>query len=54
LHRIDANVRIVLMSGYAEDDARRRFAEMGIAAFLQKPFTLSDLGAAMQLVLGTS
>ncbi|MBC8075990.1 MAG: PAS domain-containing protein, partial [Chloroflexales bacterium] len=37
LHRIDANVRIVLMSGYAEDDARRRFAEMGVAAFLQKP-----------------
>jgi hypothetical protein len=40
------------MTGYAEEDARRRFTEMGVAAFLQKPFTLGDLADAMQLVLG--
>jgi two-component system, cell cycle sensor histidine kinase and response regulator CckA len=52
LRRLDPGVRIVLMTGYAEEDARRRFAEMGVAAFLQKPFTLGDLAGAMQLVLG--
>jgi two-component system cell cycle sensor histidine kinase/response regulator CckA len=52
LRRLDPSVRIVLMTGYAEEDARRRFAEMGVAAFLQKPFTLGDLAGAIQLVLG--
>lgn len=51
LRRVEPNVRIVLMSGYAEDDARRRFSEMGVAVFLQKPFTLSDLAEAMQVAL---
>ena len=51
LRRSNPRARIVLMTGYAEDDARRRFAELGIDAFLQKPFTLNDLGAAMKLAL---
>jgi CheY-like chemotaxis protein len=43
---------VVLMSGFAEDDARRRFAQLGIAAFLQKPFTFVDLITIVQRALG--
>ncbi len=35
--------RIILMSGYSEYDISRRFAEDGIAGFLQKPFGLEEL-----------
>jgi CheY-like chemotaxis protein len=54
LRRLDPSVRIVLMTGYAEEDARRRFAEMGVAGFLQKPFTLDDLTATMRQVFGAA
>lgn len=39
LLRIWPNTNIVLMSGFAEEEACRRFADKGLAGFLQKPFT---------------
>jgi two-component system cell cycle sensor histidine kinase/response regulator CckA len=35
--------RVILMSGYNEIEATRRFTTKGLAGFLQKPFSLADL-----------
>lgn len=43
IRNIFPEVRIVLMSGYSEYDISRRFAEDGIAGFLQKPFGIEEL-----------
>jgi len=37
------SARVVLMSGYNEIEATRRFTTKGLAGFLQKPFSVADL-----------
>ena len=51
LRRIDPNVRVLLMSGYNEQDAVARFVGKGIAGFIQKPFVLDDLKDQIQRLL---
>ncbi|MDQ7003992.1 MAG: response regulator [Ghiorsea sp.] len=41
--RIDPNVKVILSSGYNEQDATNRFAGKGLAGFLQKPYTPQHL-----------
>lgn len=43
--------RIILMSGYSEYDVSKKFADAGIAGFLQKPFQLQDLRKKISEVL---
>ena len=43
LCRIDPNVKVILSSGYNEQDATNRFAGKGLAGFLQKPYTPQQL-----------
>jgi DNA-binding NtrC family response regulator len=43
LCRIDPNVKVILSSGYNEQDATSRFSGKGLAGFLQKPYTLDAL-----------
>ncbi|MDQ2987028.1 MAG: response regulator [Armatimonadota bacterium] len=43
LRAIRADVPIVIMSGYTEQEAIRHFGENDEVVFLQKPFTISDL-----------
>lgn len=43
LRRIDPNVRVVLSSGYNEQDAVQRFAGRGLAGFIQKPYQVQKL-----------
>ena len=43
LRAIREDVRIVLSSGYAEEDATREFDEQDLAGFVHKPYTPSDL-----------
>jgi len=43
LRRIDPNVRVVLSSGYTEHEIAARFADLGFAGFIQKPYTLDTL-----------
>jgi len=45
------DVRIILSSGYSEQDATSRFVGKGLAGFIQKPFTLVDLEAKIREVL---
>lgn len=43
LKEINKEVRVLLMSGYSEQEASARFNGKGIAAFMQKPYTPQDL-----------
>ena len=46
-----ADARVLLMSGYSEQDAVSRFTGRGRAGFLQKPFRAADLKRKIQEVL---
>jgi PAS domain S-box-containing protein len=50
IRRINPQARVLLMSGYNEQEAISRFAGKGIAGFLPKPFTLGDLTAKLRLL----
>jgi signal transduction histidine kinase len=50
IQEIQADQRVVLMSGYNEDFAASRFTGR-IAGFLQKPFTREDLGETFRSLL---
>ena len=43
LRRIRADVKVLLSSGYSEQDAARQFTSEDIAGFLQKPYTPQEL-----------
>ena len=43
IKRIRPDARIVLMSGYAEQDATERFGSRGLSGFIQKPYELATL-----------
>lgn len=47
LKAINPAVRVILTSGYHEDEALEQFAEDSIVGFLQKPFRRSDLLALL-------
>ena len=52
LRRLDPHCRVVLTSGYNEQDAVQSFLGKGLVAFVQKPFQRSDLMQAMRKALG--
>lgn len=45
------DTRIILMTGYAEDDAREKSDGLQISAFLEKPFDLPRLRAIIEQAL---
>lgn len=51
LRKLDPNVRIILMSGYTEQDATGRGMGEGLTGFIQKPYELSTLRSALQSAL---
>ena len=51
LRRLDPGCRIVLTSGYNEQEAVQDFLGKGLVAFVQKPFLRRELMAAMQKAL---
>ncbi len=52
LKEIDPSARILLSSGYAMEGRPRSLLAAGAAGFLQKPYRLGDLGAALRRVIG--
>jgi CheY-like chemotaxis protein len=48
LKRIRENVRVVLSSGYNEQEVLVKFAGQGVAGFLQKPYTAASLREALR------
>ncbi|MDD5761548.1 MAG: response regulator, partial [bacterium] len=43
LRRLNPDVRVVLASGYSQEDVASRFAGKGLAGMLQKPYTLARM-----------
>jgi len=52
LRRIDPDIRVLLMSGYNEQDAIARFVGKGLAGFVQKPFGMNQLRDTLRTLLG--
>jgi DNA-binding NarL/FixJ family response regulator len=51
LRRIRPDVRIVLSSGYTEEEATRQFTARDLVGFLQKPYALTDLVRTIRTAL---
>jgi PAS domain S-box-containing protein len=51
LKKINPEVRVLLMSGYSEQEASNRFDGKGVAAFMQKPYTPQDLQEKLSEIL---
>ena len=51
LKKLRADVRVLLTSGYNEQEATRKFGGQGLVGFLQKPFTVSQLGEKLAAAL---
>lgn len=52
LRRMGSDVKVVLSSGYGEQTALSRFADLGLAGFVQKPYRYDDLLASVRQALG--
>lgn len=51
LKEMNPEVRVLLMSGYSEQEASARFNGKGVAAFMQKPYTPQDLQEKIHEIL---
>ncbi len=54
LRLIKPDVKVLLISGFGEQEATNRFAGKGLAGFLQKPFTPEGLRDKLRAILGGS
>src|SRR6478736_7700613 len=52
LRHLDPTVKVLLMSGYNQQDAVGRFTGKGLAGFVQKPFEIERILIAVRAVLG--
>jgi YesN/AraC family two-component response regulator len=52
LRSIRSDVKVILTSGYSEQEVNRRFLGEGIAGFIQKPYRLQELRSCLDRVLG--
>lgn len=48
LRALDPGVRVIMTSGYNEQDVTQRFAGKGLAGFIQKPYQSVDLGRILR------
>lgn len=46
--RIDPQAKVILSSGYSEHEASQLFSGRGLAGFLQKPYSMSELTARLK------
>ena len=51
IKRLDPDARIILMSGYSEQDATERFGGSGLSGFIQKPYELATLRSTLEAAL---
>ena len=52
MRRIRPGVKVILSSGYNEQEAIQQFASQGLAGFIQKPYRLQNLRAELERVAG--
>ena len=53
LQAIRPDVRVILCSGYTEQEVAQKFAIKGLAGFLQKPYSLGEFEAKVKAVIGS-
>ena len=53
LRMIDPDVRIIISSGYTEDDVAKRIQTAAISGFIQKPYRMQTLLALVESVVRT-
>lgn len=51
LRKVKPDVRVILSSGYNEQEATRRFSGQGLAGFIQKPYEMATLLAELGRVM---
>jgi CheY-like chemotaxis protein len=51
IRRIHPQIPVVLSSGFTESEALKRFVDLGLAGFLQKPYTATALARKMKQAL---
>lgn len=54
IHRLRPEIPVLLLSGYTEEEAARRFGGSGLAGFVHKPFRPQDLIEKLRQVLEPS
>jgi PAS domain S-box-containing protein len=52
LRKLRSDVRVILSSGYNEQDVTQRFVGKGLSGFVQKPYTVANLRSALKRALG--
>jgi CheY-like chemotaxis protein len=52
LRRLDPNVKVIMTSGYDEQDIISRFGGKGLGGFMQKPYTSADLLPKLRQLIG--
>jgi PAS domain S-box-containing protein len=50
LKEVNPNIRVILSSGHSEHDVAQEFQGQGLAGFLQKPYRIAELEAALARV----
>jgi len=53
LHRLDPTLKVILSSGFSQEEANRRFAEKNLAGFIQKPYRAAKLQRLLVRILET-
>ncbi|MEA1921656.1 MAG: response regulator, partial [Pseudomonadota bacterium] len=53
LRQIDKDVRVIVASGYSENDISEQFSGKGLAGVIQKPFQLAELRAKLKTALSS-
>jgi YesN/AraC family two-component response regulator len=51
LKKINPNVKVLLATGYAENNRVRSLLNQGIDGFIQKPFNLNELSEKMEQII---
>ncbi|MFZ5452285.1 MAG: response regulator [Thermodesulfobacteriota bacterium] len=54
LRQLRSDVRVILSSGYNEQDVTQKFVGQGLAGFIQKPYTMDNLQMILNRVLVSS
>lgn len=52
LRKLRSDIRVILSSGYNEQDVMQRFVGKGIAGFIHKPYTVENLRRTLNHTLG--
>jgi CheY-like chemotaxis protein len=51
LKKVNPEIRVILSSGYSKNEQAKAILEKGCQAFIQKPFSISDLSMTIRQVL---